>query len=136
MAEKPTLESLLAPAVEALQSIQKSLATLADVQVAAEFEPDHEKRLEIYKRMDKAAFDDAQAVRTKKDIVRRHEGLKASQDAEDSKAGAPGLKEALDARRQTWDAVDQLNKMFPAMGRLHACKGSSSSQAGLEEKAE
>jgi len=119
MAKEPTLESLLAPAVEALQSIQKSLATLADVQVAAEFEPDHEKRLEIYKRMDKAAFDDAKAYEQIQAIHDQRKELEASGDTEGGKALTAGIRPALEARQQASAVITDLQKMFPAMGRLH-----------------
>lgn len=118
MAQEPTLESLLAPAVEALKSIQQSLATLADVQVAAEFEPDHEKRLDIYKRMDKAAFDDAQVCGQIEALHSRRKELEGSGDAKG--ALASDYRQTLDARQQTLAAMDDLKKMFPAMSRLHS----------------
>lgn len=121
MAQEPTLESLLAPAVEALKSIQQSLATLADVQVAAEFEPDHEKRLDIYKRMDKAAFDDAQVCGQIEALHSRRKELEGSGDAEGANAAlASDYRQTLDARQQTLAAMDDLKKMFPAMSRLHS----------------
>lgn len=113
MADKPTLESLLASSNEALWSIQKSLGILADLQLAAEFEPDHVVREGVYERMDKAKHADHLASVEIQTLVDSKK-LNAATDI------AQPLAEAMNARQKTQADISELTKLFPAMGRLSA----------------
>lgn len=121
--KKEPLESLLPKALEALQSIQQSLSVLADAQLAAELNPDHESRLRVYRLFDAAKKRDSDAAdyieSVRKQIQEsRKQGVSASEEPVNQ-----GLKEALDQRRETLDAIADLTKLFPAQSRLHRLTG-------------
>ena len=113
MTDKPTLECLLASSNEALWSIQKSLGILADLQLAAEFEPDHVVREGVYERMDKAKHADHLASVEIQTLVDSKK-LNAATDI------AQPLAEAMNVRQKTQADISELTKLFPAMGRLSA----------------
>lgn len=113
--KKDPLESLLPKALEALQSIQNSLSVLADVQLAAEFNPDHESRTRVYRLFDEAKKRDSDAADTIQAVRDRNEKLRSDESTEPRE----NLKEALDHRRKTLDAISDLSKLFPAQSRLH-----------------
>lgn len=114
--KKDPFESLLPRAIEALQSIQNSLSVLADVQLAAEFTPDHESRTRVYrlfdaaKKRDSDAADAIQALRERIDIP--------ITDEKNTELRLQ-LKEAMDHRSETMNAIADLSKLFPAQSRLH-----------------
>ena len=113
--KKDPLESLLPKALEALQSIQNSLSVLADVQLAAEFTPDHESRTRVYRLFDEAKKRDSDAADAIQALRERSEKLSSDESTEPRQH----LKEAMDHRRETLDAIADLSKLFPAQSRLH-----------------
>ena len=113
--KKDPLESLLPKALEALQSIQNSLSVLADVQLAAEFTPDHESRTRVYRLFDEAKKRDSDAADAIQALRERSEKLSSDESTEPRQH----LKEAMDHRRETQDAIADLSKLFPAQSRLH-----------------
>jgi len=111
MADSLTLEKLLGPIAESLQGINKSLATLADLQLAAEFTPDVDSRRNIYRQMDKASKLDSLAADEIENAVMKRK--------EEGGPTGDGVTAAMKARSETLKAIDDLNSLFPHMGRLH-----------------
>lgn len=113
--KKDSLESLLPKALEALLSIQNSLSVLADVQLAAEFNPDHESRTRVYRQFDEAKKRDRDAADNIQAVMERN--VKLSSDKSTEPRG--NLQEAIEHRKKTLDAISDLSKLFPAQSRLH-----------------
>jgi hypothetical protein len=115
MVDSVTLEKLLGPIVQQLQGINQSLAILADLQLAAEFTPETDSRRNIYRQMDQARKLDSLAA----DEIEHATAKRRVEGGKDDKSVGEGISEAVKARQQTLQAIQNLNDLFPAMGRLH-----------------
>nr|WP_172687608.1 hypothetical protein [Pseudomonas syringae]ARO44878.1 hypothetical protein [Pseudomonas syringae pv. actinidiae] len=122
------LTALLAPAISSLKSIEKSLSTLADLQIAQEFTPDQSARAELYKKLDMAHHrvlmtqtalqDELDALQKVKGSISHAAYVEAhGKEAADS-VWAP-FQAAFEANAASNRQLRELEGQFPALVRLN-----------------
>ncbi|RMW14473.1 hypothetical protein ALO97_01616 [Pseudomonas syringae pv. tagetis] len=113
------LNSFLPQALKALESIQHSLSVLADIQLAAEFHPDHEGRTQIYRQFDEAQKKDSQAADEIQALHLKAKELRNNGDTDAERQTRLPIREAMDHRIETSQVLRKLTETFPAFSRLH-----------------
>lgn len=130
MTDKSVLEELaklLKPVAESLAGIDRSLALLADLQLATEFEPDAERRNEIYAQIDTAreaddaAYDVLMKAQEARQVVSSlgYDQLVKAGRADEAKELAEPITAAMNGRLATSKQYTNLQDAFPALGRIH-----------------
>ncbi|WP_338925011.1 hypothetical protein V0M98_39395 (plasmid) [Pseudomonas silesiensis] len=130
MADKSVIEELaklLKPVAESLAGIDRSLALLADLQLATEFEPDAEKRNEIYAQIDAAreaddaAYDVLMKAQEARQVVSSlgYDQLVKAGRADEAQELAGPITAAMNGRLATSKHFTNLQDAFPALARIH-----------------
>ncbi|APQ07001.1 MULTISPECIES: hypothetical protein [Pseudomonas] len=120
------LTNLLAPAIKSLESIDKSLSILADLQLAQEFVADPATRTKLYRKMDKAHHTLASTQKAVRDMTKRDINGGMTRDAYTAENGAEAaaeeyreFDEAVEANTAAYRALNLITNMYPMLDRLN-----------------
>lgn len=120
------LTNLLAPAIKSLESIDKSLAILADLQLAQEFVADPASRAKLYKKIDEAHHTLASTQKAVRDMTRRDISGGMTRDDYIAEKGAEAAAEkyrefdhAVEANTAAYKALNVITDMYPMLDRLN-----------------